>query len=67
MLLQDTIRFTLNLEDRHNKLQQILSPNQEDEGVWYTKILGFICTFEKGFETTYVTKKQGHVYACIKR
>jgi len=27
-------QITLNLADRHNKLQQILSPNVDDEGVW---------------------------------
>ncbi|HRN44153.1 MAG TPA: pirin family protein, partial [Flavobacterium sp.] len=27
-------QITLDLNDRHNKLQQILSPNPEDEGVW---------------------------------
>jgi hypothetical protein len=26
-------QITLDLNDRHNKLQQILSPNPEDEGV----------------------------------
>jgi redox-sensitive bicupin YhaK (pirin superfamily) len=60
-------QITLNLEDRHNKLQQILSPNQEDEGVWVYQDTWFhMGTFEKGFETTYVTKKQGHgVYAFV--
>ena len=27
-------QITLNLADRHNKLQQILSPNAGDAGVW---------------------------------
>ena len=27
-------QISLNLNDRHNKLQQILSPNANDEGVW---------------------------------
>ena len=27
-------QITLNLSDRHNKLQQILSPSPDDEGVW---------------------------------
>jgi hypothetical protein len=31
LILYDQI--TLNLKDRHNKLQQILSPNVEDDGV----------------------------------
>jgi hypothetical protein len=45
----DTIKFTLNLEDRHNKLQQILSPNQEDEGVCIPRYLvsyGHLRNFE---------------------
>jgi hypothetical protein len=35
-------QITLDLNDRHNKLQQILSPNPEDEGVGFIKMLGFI-------------------------
>ena len=27
-------QITLNLKDRHNKLQQIVSPNADDAGVW---------------------------------
>jgi hypothetical protein len=27
-------QITLDLKDRHNQLQQILSPNPEDAGVW---------------------------------
>jgi hypothetical protein len=27
-------QITMKLEDRHNNLQQILSPNAADEGVW---------------------------------
>ncbi|MEO8820744.1 MAG: pirin family protein [Ginsengibacter sp.] len=27
-------QVSLNENDRHNKLQQILSPNQDDDGVW---------------------------------
>jgi redox-sensitive bicupin YhaK (pirin superfamily) len=27
-------QISLNKEDRHHKLQQILSPNPEDAGVW---------------------------------
>jgi quercetin 2,3-dioxygenase len=27
-------QITLNIEDRHNRLQQIISPNAEDAGLW---------------------------------
>jgi redox-sensitive bicupin YhaK (pirin superfamily) len=27
-------QITLNIAERHNKLQQIISPNPDDEGVW---------------------------------
>ena len=43
-------QITLNLEDRKNKLQQILSPNPEDEGVWIHQNAWFhIADFEAGF------------------
>lgn len=35
-------QITLNPEDRHNKLQQIVSPNPEDAGVWIHQMPGSI-------------------------
>jgi hypothetical protein len=68
MLPLDTIRLPLNLEDRHNKLQQILSPTRRRRCLVYQDTWFHMGTFEKGFETTYVTKKQGHMCTlCIKR
>ena len=60
-------QITLNLEDRHNKLQQILSPNQEDEGVWVYQDAWFhMGTFDLHFETSYSTKKKGNgIYAFV--
>ena len=60
-------QITLNLEDRHNKLQQILSPNQDDEGVWIYQDAWFhMGKFDKGYETTYAIKKKGNgVYAFV--
>ena len=60
-------QITLNLEDRHNKLQQILSPNSEDEGVWIYQDAWFhIGKFDKDFSTSYQLKKKGNgVYAFV--
>ncbi|MES2728297.1 MAG: pirin family protein [Bacteroidota bacterium] len=54
-------QITLNLADRHNKLQQILSPNQDDEGVWIHQDAWFhLGKFDKGVATEYNVKKQGN-------
>ena len=60
-------QISLSLKDRHNKLQQILSPNQEDEGVWIYQDAWFhMGTFDKDFETSYSLKKKGNgVYAFV--
>lgn len=60
-------QITLNMEDRHNKLQQILSPNPEDEGVWiYQNAWFHLGKLDKGFSTEYLLKAQGNgVYAFI--
>lgn len=60
-------QITLNLEDRHNKLQQILSPNSEDEGVWIYQDAWFhIGKFDQDFSTSYRLKKKGNgVYAFV--
>lgn len=60
-------QITLNFEDRHNKLQQILSPNADDEGVWiYQNAWFHIGKFDRGFNTEYKLKSQGNgVYGFI--
>lgn len=47
-------QITLNIKDRHNKFQQILSPNADDEGVWIHQNAWFnMGNFDKGFITDY--------------
>jgi redox-sensitive bicupin YhaK (pirin superfamily) len=60
-------QITLNLNDRHNKLQRILSPNANDEGVWiYQNAWFHIGKFDKGFKAGYRLKAKGNgVYAFI--
>ena len=60
-------QITLNLEDRHNKLQQVLSPNPEDASVWIHQNAWFhLGKFDEGFSTEYQIKSQGNgVYAFI--
>jgi redox-sensitive bicupin YhaK (pirin superfamily) len=50
-------QITLNLADRKNKLQQILSPNPDDAGVWIHQNAWFhLGTLDKGFKTEYKIK-----------
>lgn len=60
-------QITLNLADRHNKLQQILSPYPEDDGVWiYQNAWFHLGQFDKGFSTDYQIKsKYNGVYAFV--
>lgn len=60
-------QITLNSSDRHNKLQQVLSPNPEDTGVWiYQKAWFHLAQFDKGFSADYLIKANGNgVYAFI--
>jgi hypothetical protein len=60
-------QITLNPDDRKNKLQQILSPNAEDEGVWIHQDAWFhLGKFDTGVSTTYNLKKEGNgIYAFI--
>ncbi len=54
-------QITLNKEDRKNKLQQILSPNNDDEGVWIHQNAWFhLAGFEKGFTADYTFKAKGN-------
>ena len=60
-------QITLEAAKRHNNLQQILSPNPEDEGVWIHQNAWFhLGTFDKGFTTTYDLKdKRNGVYVFV--
>lgn len=60
-------QMTLSIEDRHNKFQQILSPNPDDEGVWiYQNAWFHLGKFDKGFKADYNLKaKENGVYAFI--
>ncbi len=54
-------QMTLNPIDSKNKLQQILSPNPDDEGVWIHQDAWFhLGSFDNNFETTYTVKKEGN-------
>ena len=60
-------QITLNMEDRHNKFQQILSPNPDDEGVWiYQNAWFHLGKFDKGFSADYNIKAKGNgVYTFV--
>jgi len=60
-------QITLNISDSHNKLQQILSPDENDEGVWIHQNAWFhLGRFDKGVATEYQLKAKGNgVYAFI--
>ena len=60
-------QITLINSDRHNTLQQILSPNADDAGVWIYQDAWFhLGQFDKGVSTSYTIKKKGNgVYAFI--
>ncbi len=61
-------QLTLNLAYRHNRLQQVLSPNADDEGIWiYQNAWFHIGKFDQGKSVTYNLKDpaQNGVYAFI--
>ncbi|MCD0472855.1 pirin family protein [Flavobacterium sp. EDS] len=60
-------QISLNTEDRHNKLQQVLSPNPDDAGVWIHQDAWFhMGNFDAGTTTEYSIKKEGNgLYAFI--
>lgn len=60
-------QITLNSADRHNKLQQILSPSPDDPGVWiYQNAWFHLAQFDKGVSADYTIKAKGNgVYAFI--
>ncbi|MFD2828702.1 pirin family protein [Leeuwenhoekiella polynyae] len=54
-------QITLNKADRKNKLQQVLSPNKKDEGVWVYQDAWFNLTdLEAGKELEYTFNKKGN-------
>ena len=54
-------QLTLNAEDRKNKLQQILSPSQDDDGVWIHQDAWFhLGSLDEGNNQTYQLKKEGN-------
>jgi redox-sensitive bicupin YhaK (pirin superfamily) len=60
-------QITLNISDRKNKLQQILSPNTDDAGVWVHQNAWFhIGKMDKDFSLKYQLKdKTNGVYAFV--
>ncbi|MCE3225969.1 MAG: pirin family protein [Bacteroidetes bacterium] len=60
-------QITLNTNDRHNKLQQILSPSPDDAGVWIHQDAWFhMGKFDKGKSIDYSLKKKGNgVYVFV--
>lgn len=60
-------QMTLDMTKSHNRFQQILSPDPDDDGIWIYQDAWFnLGTFENGIETDYRIKKEGNgVYAFI--
>jgi len=60
-------QISLEVNDRHNKLQQVLSPNADDAGVWIHQDAWFhLGTFDKDFSIDYQLKKSGNgVFAFV--
>ena len=54
-------QITLNQEESHNQLQQILSPSADDAGVWIHQDAWFhLGNFDEGKTTSYTLKKKGN-------
>jgi redox-sensitive bicupin YhaK (pirin superfamily) len=54
-------QISLDLKDRHNQLQQIISPNADDDGLWIHQNAWFhLGMFDKGFAMTYQLKNNGN-------
>ena len=60
-------QITLREEDRHNQLQQIISPNPDDAGVWIHQNAWFhLGKLDSGFKTEYQIKsKDNGVYIFV--
>lgn len=53
-------QITLNIPDRHNRLQQIISPDPGDEGLWiYQNAWFHLAILDNGFHTEYSFKGKG--------
>lgn len=54
-------QITLKEEDRHNRLQQIVSPKPDDEGTWIQQDAWFhLGKFDAGKNAEYTMKKKGN-------
>lgn len=54
-------QITLDVSERKNKFQQIVSPNPDDEGAWIHQDAWFhLATFDKGTKKTYTFRKNGN-------
>lgn len=54
-------QLTLDTSARRNRLQQILSPNPDDEGVWiYQDAWFYLGDFDKGLPVNYELKLKGN-------
>jgi redox-sensitive bicupin YhaK (pirin superfamily) len=60
-------QIILNVADRQNKFQQILSPDPDDEGVWiYQNAWFHLASFDKGFSADYELMAKGNgVYTFV--
>jgi redox-sensitive bicupin YhaK (pirin superfamily) len=60
-------QITLNIEDRHNRFQQIVSPNSDDPGVWIHQDAWFhLGRFDEGVTAKYLLRKKDNgVYAFV--
>jgi hypothetical protein len=60
-------QITLKPHERRNKLQQILSPHETDQGVWIHQDAWFyLGDLDAGFSTTYTLNQKGNgVYAFL--
>ena len=60
-------QITLKPEDRINKLQQVVSPSKDDDGVWINQDAWFhLGNLKKEFQTQYVIKQKGNgVYVFV--
>lgn len=60
-------QISLTSADRHNKLQQILSPDPNDQGVWIHQNAWFhLGKFDQNFSTNYSLKsKENGIYAFV--
>ena len=60
-------QITLDVNDRRNKFQQVVSPNADDEGVWVHQDAWFhLGQFDKDFSLNYDVKMTGNgVYAFV--